>query len=188
MLDILDRFRVERYAKVGKLDVAVLGGKDVGSFEITVNDSLSVEIIKPFEDLGGVRRDQCFAKTTKVLDQRSERAILDIPERSQSMIRVPSQVHLLQYDVERVVIPFHTFVLDDTRMTQTPEQFHLAHDFVRLSFVHPLEAYSLDGDHLACGHVECFVNYPELATSDAVAELLQGVNPEINVDSSITLT
>lgn len=35
---LVHRVEIERHAKVGKLDVAVFGGQDIGGFEIAVDD------------------------------------------------------------------------------------------------------------------------------------------------------
>src|SRR4051794_20294770 len=52
--------RAGRDAKVSKLDGAVLGRQDVGTLDISVNNTLIVEILQTLEDLRHVHTDEIF--------------------------------------------------------------------------------------------------------------------------------
>lgn len=54
--------RASRDPKVGKLYRSVLGGEDIGALDVTVDDTLVVEVVKALENLGNVNTDQILRK------------------------------------------------------------------------------------------------------------------------------
>jgi hypothetical protein len=101
LLDILHDFHVERHAKVGKLNIAVLRGEDVRRLEIAVDDliksvnqtgpqgvkgetayPLRVEIVQPLEDLGHVGRHEFLVELAERLERLSETPIFHKPAAS----------------------------------------------------------------------------------------------------------
>lgn len=52
--------------KIGKLDETFLGSENVGAFDISMDDTLLVEVEEPVEHLGHVECNQVFRKFTKV--------------------------------------------------------------------------------------------------------------------------
>jgi len=66
-------------AEVGELDQALLGGEDVGAFDVAVDDTLLVEVEEAVQDLGHVEGNEVFGELAKVLADAVQRAILTVP-------------------------------------------------------------------------------------------------------------
>lgn len=46
--------QIQRNPKIGQLDIAVLGGENIGSFQVAMNNMGSVEIVQTLENLSDV--------------------------------------------------------------------------------------------------------------------------------------
>lgn len=55
------------HTEVGQLDQTLLGGQDVCTFDIPVNDTLLVQVEETVKDLGHVQCDEVFGELAKVL-------------------------------------------------------------------------------------------------------------------------
>ena len=94
-----------------------------------MNDSLRMEIIESFEYFDDVARDQRFGEFAKMLQRLLQRSILD----ESFHFRQPSSREMqrrdaLENDVDKVVCPNESFVLDDARMGKILEQFDLVRE------------------------------------------------------------
>ena len=75
--------------KISKLDGAVFCGEDIGSFDVTVNDTLVVKILQALEDLGHVHADQIFGELAVCLAYRVKRAILTVSANASALSLFP---------------------------------------------------------------------------------------------------
>jgi len=76
------------HTKVGKFYQAFFGGQNIGSFDVAMDHSLFVQILKSMENLRHIMSDKPFWKLAKVFAYRMKRAVLAV-----SVIR--QQVHTL---------------------------------------------------------------------------------------------
>ena len=74
-----------RNAEIRKLDTPVLVRQDVGPLDVTVDDTLVVEVDETFEDLGDVNCDQVFGKLAEALENSMERAVFAEPEETRRL-------------------------------------------------------------------------------------------------------
>ena len=67
-----------RDAKVGQLDGAILGRQDVGALDVSMDDTLIVQVLQPLQDLGHVHADQVLGELAVGFADGMQRAILAI--------------------------------------------------------------------------------------------------------------
>jgi hypothetical protein len=67
---------ITRDAKVGEFDSAIFGRQDVGALDITVDDTLVMEVYKTIENLRYVDGDQVFWELSESLADVVQRAVL----------------------------------------------------------------------------------------------------------------
>jgi len=144
---------------------------------------LSVKVMQSLEDLHHVARNEMLRKISKRLERGSKRSVLDVPakdERETTSQRNERRVgeerekkkNSLQDNIQRIIIPHHPLVLDDARMRQPLEQFHLLHELSDILLLQTFESNPLDRVHRSVPKVESSVDGSELTFSDAVSEAL----------------
>jgi len=67
------------HTEVCQLDIALLGGEDVGALDVSVDDTLLVEVLETAQDLGHVEGDEVFRELAEVLADAVQRSVLAVP-------------------------------------------------------------------------------------------------------------
>lgn len=67
------------YTKVSEFDFTHFSSKNVGSFNISVNHTLAVEVDQAFEHLLNIFSDEVLGEVSELFDDPFEGAVLDIP-------------------------------------------------------------------------------------------------------------
>ena len=80
--------------------------------------------------------------------------------------------HVLEDDTQRILIPGHSLVLDDTWVGQPFNQIDLPHELRNLFLLQSLQPNPLHCDHLARVQVKRAIHRSELPAADAISELL----------------
>ena len=196
--DVLDlalhRAQVERHTKVRQFDVPSLRSEDVGRLEVAMHDVALVQVIEPLEDLEHIARNQLLVQLAERLESLSERAILGVSARgaqsdsqlgakgkecaaagSSTQAGAYKRGNALEYDAQRILVPSHPFILDDTRVRQPFDEVDLPHklrDFLLLESFKPDPFHSY---HLPGIQVERAIHSAKLSSSNTVAQLLSKV-------------
>jgi len=71
------------HTKVGKLDGSILGGQNVGALDVSVDDTLVVQVVQALKDLSHVNADQVLRKLSIGLADGVKGAILAVPAHRQ---------------------------------------------------------------------------------------------------------
>jgi hypothetical protein len=72
---------LRRHTKVSQLDEALLGGEDVGALDVTVYDTLLVEVEEAVKDLRHVQGHEVFGELSKVFADGVQGPIFAVPGR-----------------------------------------------------------------------------------------------------------
>lgn len=99
--------------------------------------------------------------------------------RSQQRERLQSQSGKrisLEDDVEIVLRPHHTFILDNSRVREFLQEGDFVAELANLILCAPFEGDPFDRDDLAVIQAQCAENGAELAAADAFSELLQAIS------------
>ena len=59
--------KLRGHAEVGQLDDTIFRCQDIAALNVSMNDSLSVQILKTFEHLFDVNGDECLGEAPKLL-------------------------------------------------------------------------------------------------------------------------
>lgn len=142
--------------KVGQLDQSLLGGEDVGTFDVPVNDTLFVKKDQTMQNLSDIQRHQVFRKLAKVFAYLMERALFAV----------------LQDDVQTVGRLDEAVVFDNVGMIQILQQINLLHNDIEFALGEVGEEDLLDGDCFARGPVQSAIDAAESTSSKDLTELL----------------
>lgn len=122
-----------------------------------MDDLPRVEEVETLENLNDVACYKRLRKFSEVLECLLQRSVLDE----------------LEDDVEVVLAPDESFVLDDARMSERLEQSDFMRKLSHLFFGLAFETDPLDGDDSSRVEVESTVHGAKLSLADALAELLR---------------
>ena len=117
-------------AKVGQLDGAILGGQDVGAFDVAVDDALVVQVLQALQDLGHVDADQVLGKLAVGFADGMQRAILAISGTTSAKdtdTKGGEEVDRLKDDVEAVCRLDEANIFHDIVMLPAGQRFLSAH-------------------------------------------------------------
>lgn len=70
-----------RNAEIGQLDGAILGRQDIGSFDVSMDNTLVVQILQTLKDLGHVHTNQVLGKLAISFANGMQRAIFTVSAR-----------------------------------------------------------------------------------------------------------
>src|ERR1700730_17762658 len=79
---------------------------------------------------------------------------------------------LLKDNAQRVLIPCHTLIFNNTRVRQPLNKIDLPHQLGHFFLLQAFKANAFNSKHLATVHVARSINGTKLSTSDTVAQLL----------------
>lgn len=138
-----------------------------------MHDLLAVEIVESLEDLDDVARDESLGQLSKMLERLLQRSILDVPIRSTSAsFSTERREDSLEDDVDVVLRPHESLVLDDSGVSKTLEHRDFVGQLLNLLLALALELYTLDRHDSTRVEVQSSIDGSELASSDAFSELL----------------
>jgi hypothetical protein len=84
-------------------------------------------------------------------------------------------VNALKYDAECILVPGHSFILDDTGMRQPLDEIDLPHKLGNFLLLEPIKPEPFHSYHLPGIQVECTIDGAKLSAPNTITQLLYEV-------------